>query len=258
MAYSEEGLVKIEEKYEELGATYNNLNNELMNFCQRLEKENAKEYLMQGVGRRLKILYRCIKNIFTIHPASRTNPLPQEKLTDLNINLHAFFINIAGVFDNLGWVFVHENELLGKTQDGKIPRNGVGLFCAATQDHLKPELRNYLTSGPIQAWYNDYSKIYRDSLAHRIPLYVPPALLNHEETKKYQEIERQIQELGISKESDGDTHDGLSDIQQKLGKASHIFAHSLRVQSKPVFFHAQVLADFATVKEVIEKFCENF
>lgn len=258
MSYSEEGLAEIDKKYEELNDTYSNLSFELMSFCQRLNKEKAKEYLMQGVGRRLKILYRCINNIFTIHPPLRTEHLSEDELSDLNINLHSFFINIAGVFDNLGWVFVHERELLGKAKDGKIPTGGVGLFSDKTQTHLNPELRNYLKSESIKTWYKGYSKNYRDSLAHRIPLYVPPVLLNEEEAKKYQEIEKQIQELDFGKQSDRDKYEEQLEVQQQLGKASHLFAHSMNEGSKPVYFHAQVLADFSTVKEVIEKFCKNF
>jgi hypothetical protein len=34
-----------------------------------------------------------------------------QDFSDLDINLHAFFVNISGILDNLGWVFVYENDL---------------------------------------------------------------------------------------------------------------------------------------------------
>lgn len=258
MAYSDKSLAEIDEKYRKLNYTYSNLLLGLMSFQQRLKNEKAKEYLMQGVGRRLKTLARCINNIFIVFPVSRVERLSKNELSDININLHAFFINIAGIFDNLGWVFVYENGLLGKTREGKITRNGVGLFCVETQNHLAPELRNYLTSDPIKSWYLDYSKNYRDSLAHRIPLYVPPSLLNEAEAKKYQGIEEQKNKLDFSKECDRDKNNELYQAQQKLGRVSHFFAHSLNEGCNPVYFHAQVLADFSTVEEVIEMFSKNF
>lgn len=257
MAYSEEALAEINDKYGKLEISHNQLLLKIMSFQQGLKNEKAKEYLMQGVGRRLKTLARCIKNIFTTFPAGRTEHLLREELTDININLHAFFINISGVFDNLGWVFVYENNLLGKADEGKIPRNGVGLFCENTQNHLSQELKDYLNTEVIKTWYTDYSKNYRDSLAHRIPLYVPPSLLDESEAKEFQDIEEQLQELDISKECDRDKYDELHDAQQDLGVASHFFSHSLSEGCRPAYFHAQVLADFATVEEAIEKFINH-
>ena len=258
MAYSDEALSEISTKHGELEFSHNELLLKLMTFQQGLSNEKAKEYLMQGVGRRLKTLSHCINNIFTIFPPNKTEHLSKDELADININLHAFFINISGVFDNLGWVFVYENDLLGKANEGKIPRNGVGLFCDSTQGHLSQDLNNYLNSEAIKTWYTDYSKNYRDSLAHRIPLYVPPSLLNKEDAKEFQNIEEQLQGLDFSKECDRGKYDELHDAQQKLGTASHFFSHSLTEGCNPAYFHAQVLADFATIEEAIEKFITHF
>lgn len=258
MAYSEEALQEISTKHGSLEVSYNELLLKLMTFQQRLSNEKAKEYLMQGVGRRLKTLHRCIDNVFTIFPVDRTEHLSSADISDVNINLHAFFINVSGVFDNLAWVFAHENNLLGKASEGKIPRNGIGLFCDSTQAHLSKDLNDYLNTEAIKSWYTDYSKNYRDSLAHRIPLYVPPSLLDKKEAEEFQNIEEQLQALDFSKEYDREKYDELRDSQQSLGTASHFFAHSLSEGCNPAYFHAQVLADFATVEEAIEKFIKHF
>jgi len=258
MVYSEIQIEEINDKYQEVNRTDDKLLLRFMTFQQKLKNEKAREYLIQGVGRRVKTLTRCINNIFTIFPVERSEHLSKEELIDLNINLHAFFINIAGIFDNLGWVFVYENDLFGKAKEGKIDRNGVGLFIKKTQENLNPELRGYLDSNPIKSWHEDYSKNYRDSLAHRIPLYVPPSLLDKAGEKEFQEIEEQLQALDFSKALDRDKYDELRDKQRNLGNVSHIFAHSINEGSRPVFFHAQILADYLTVEEVIETFCEKF
>ena len=165
----EKNLAEINKKYLKINHTYDNLLLRLMFFQQTLKKEKAHEYLMQGVGRRLKTLARCINNIFITFPPNQVEHLSKEALTDIDINLHAFFINVAGVFDNLAWVFVYENGLLGKSKEGRIPRNRVGLFYEETQKHLKTELRDYLNTDSMKSWYESYSKNYRDTLAHRIP-----------------------------------------------------------------------------------------
>lgn len=258
MAYSEEALQELEEKFQQLHLTKNNILLELYSFQEKLTADKAKEYLLQGVARRLKTLSRCIDNIFKRFPPAQTENLSSDDLADISINLHAFFINIAGVFDNLAWVFIFENNLLGRPRDGKVSRNGVGLFSSSTQEHLPKELNDYLTSEPIESWYIDYSKTYRDSLAHRIPLYVPPTLLNKEDEKSFRDIEEQKQNLDFSKETDRKKYDELNDSQKKIGQASHFFSDTLSEGCAPAYIHAQILADFVTVEEVISMFCETF
>lgn len=258
MTYPVEGLAKINESYGQINHTYDKLLLNLKLFQWILRNEKSHEYLMEGVARRLGTLTRCINNIFIISPPNQIEHLSKEALIDVNINLHAFFINISGLLDNLAWVFVHENDLLGESKNGKIPRIRVGLFNVATQKHLKHELRNYLNTESMMSWYENYSKIYRDTLAHRIPLYVPPSLLSEADLKQYRNIEEQIKTLGFSNISDINKRHELYDSQKNLGQASHVFAHSLNEGSRPVYFHAQLLSDYATVEEVIDKFCNNF
>ncbi len=56
MAYTEDNLKEINEKYAEINHIHNKLLRQLMSFQQRLKNEKAREYLKQGVGRRLKTL----------------------------------------------------------------------------------------------------------------------------------------------------------------------------------------------------------
>ncbi|MFH1769228.1 MAG: hypothetical protein ABH833_01000 [Parcubacteria group bacterium] len=258
MVYAQESLDEINGKYHELILLHRRLLLNLGTFQQKLNNEKAREYLMHGIARRLDILFQCIENIFTIFTPNRTEHLSKEELSNLGINLHAFFINIAGILDNLGWVFVYENNLFGRRQDGKIDRNGVGLFNDITQQHLNPKLREYLQSELMSTWYDDYTKKYRDSLAHRIPLYVPPSILNNEQSKEFSDIEAEIQGLDLSHEEDINKWGALLDKQRSLGVASHFFAHSMDEGCRPVYFHAQIIADYLTIDEVINIFCDDF
>jgi hypothetical protein len=77
MAYAEDSLKEINEKYSDINHIHKKLLLHLISFQQRLKNEKAREHLMQGVGRRLKTLTRCIDNIFTIFPADRVEHLLQ-------------------------------------------------------------------------------------------------------------------------------------------------------------------------------------
>jgi len=256
MAYSEENTRKIKEEYDGIDAIYNRLKFDIASFDSKLKNKKSHEYLLEGVSRRLGILARCIRNIFRIFPVEKKDLLSRDDLTDLAINLHAFVVNISGIIDNLGWVFVYENDLFGSPKEGKIDKNGVGLFNKKTQAHLGPDLNTYLKSDRMKTWYTEYSKNYRDALAHRIPLYVPPSALNKKEKEEYMLLEKQLWDYSSSETIS--QHDQIRKKQSQLGQPCRLIMHSFGEKSKFIFFHPQVIADFMTIEEIINKFCDNF
>ena len=256
MVYDEAGILKTREQYAEIKDSYKNLILDLSDLNIKLKSNKAQEYLMQGAGRRIVILSRCIDNVFKIFPLEKTDLLSKNELTDLAINLHAFFVNISGILDNLGWVFICENNLLGKPKEGKVSKHDVGLFNEKTQEHLGHRLKAYLTSSNVQDWYKNYSKIYRDALAHRVPLYVPPLALNNEEAEEYLSLEKSLRDFSIivnTKE-----HDRILEKQSKLGKPCYFFAHSYNEDGRPVLLHAQIIVDFITISDIVNSFCLYF
>ena len=258
MYYDTDSLKRVKEEYEDVAKKHNQLKSRLMHFQSKLMKSDSQVYLTQGVARRLGILVRCIDNIFRIYPVERTKKLLPDELTDLTINLHAFFVNTSGIFDNLGWVFVCEHNLSGKRKDGKLERKDIGLFNKKTQLHLTKNLREYLQSTDLQTWYANYSKNYRDALAHRIPLYVPPAILNENEGEKYKKLQDKLQTLGLYSPEGLKHYGDILDQQTQLGEISPFFAHLPTAGGTPVFFHAQVIVDYKTIEELVIKFCEAY
>jgi hypothetical protein len=110
----------------------------------------------------------------------------------------------------------------------------------------------------LRVWYSEYSKNYRDALAHRIPLYVPPSVLSGADREKYLELEAQLQTLDLTKYENFEIYEDIIEQQKQLGRASPFFAHSVGEEGRPMFLHAQVLADYATTEEVVQRFCEHF
>src|ERR1041385_4900440 len=96
-----------------------------------LTNARAREYLLNGVGRRLRILRRGINNVFRLFPPSALEPIATDDLDDALISLHAFVINLYGLLDNLAWAFVWRHGL-----ERVVPRRQVGMFAERTQRHL--------------------------------------------------------------------------------------------------------------------------
>jgi hypothetical protein len=102
----------------------------------------VREYLLHGVARRIGVIRRCIENIFILFPPTRIRPLRDDRLADVEISLHAFLINVHGIYDNWALVFVRHHNIEKLLAD----KRQVGLFLKSTQKYLPKELREYLES----------------------------------------------------------------------------------------------------------------
>lgn len=217
-----------------------------------LKNTSAKEYLFHGVARRLDVVERCVENIYLIFPLRRKKLLCRDELKDVDINLHAFFINIFGLLDNMAWVAVYETN-----ESRKINKNGIGLYKAETQEFLGDGFKEYLNTDTMKKWHNEYLKNYRDALSHRIPLYVPPKNLNPEQKEQEEGFDQKLRQA--IKSQNFNEMNVLQKEMDKIGDPAPFFMHSLsETDNKIVMLHAQVITDFGTVEEIVEKFCEMF
>jgi len=110
----------------------------------------------------------------------------------------------------------------------------------------------------LQAWYRNYSKNFRDALAHRIPIYVPPSVLSEKEAKRLDHLQAQIAKLDFNNLGDIEMGEGLLDQQAQLGRASPTFGHLPSEEGKSVYLHAQVIVDYLTIEEIVFAFCKIF
>ncbi|WP_166807752.1 hypothetical protein [Candidatus Chlorobium masyuteum] len=205
----------------------------------------AREYLLHGAERRVRLLRGCLSNVFKQFPPDATKPITSEALEEVQISLHAFVMNLYGFFENLAWAYVFRHDLVKVIGD----RRKIGMFLRSTQEHLPKVLSDYLTSTTIVAWHNDYLKNYRDSLAHRIPLYIPPSELTQDEAQRINALEKE--KFECLNKSQLDRFDEIRTEQASLGTASTVFLHSFEDEeaSKPVQLHPQMLCDAMTVAE---------
>lgn len=249
MFFSVQQVDQLNEEYQSIEGLYQQSLHSSLFFQQQLRNKDSHEFLVHGFLRRLEVLKRCIDNIFILCPLETSVLLEKDVLLDVAINLQTFVLNVFGCFDNLAWVFVKEKGI-------KINRGRVGFLKDVLDDsimsELSDELKNYLESERHDKW-RKYLKDFRDALAHRIPLYVPPQGLPPDSQRKYKEIEDEKNRALLAQ--DFKKYYELDSKQGALGVPLFVMKHSFSEDgSRPMVFHSQVIADFKTVCEFSEKF----
>jgi hypothetical protein len=212
--------------------------------CQPLTNQKAKQQMLHGVGRRLGTIRRSMMKMFELYPPEQTQPLPRETLADLQICLQAYVINLYGVFDNWAWAFVHRHDLL--IQVGG--RKGVSLFKRETRQFLPGALTDYIQSTVI-AWHDDYLKGYRDALAHRIPVYMPPAMWTSADKEEYERLEQE--KTNCIRNGEWERLDEVWAQQDVIGKACPTIMHEFSDDpaARAVYLHPQLVCDTGAVVE---------
>lgn len=240
--FDQENLKIIERSYSRIDGEYKDL---LLKYTMfNFSSKEAEEYATQGLMRRIRTLDRCISNIFEITPPENMKLLADESRIDLSINLQSFVLNVFGSLDNIAWIWIKEKSLdFSRMEIGLKPK------YRELRNTLSPEFQTYISN--FDDWFQ-YLENYRDSLAHRIPLYVPPFSLNQEEAKRHQELEKQI--MDSLKAHQFDEYETLKHEQESLGRFYPWMTHSYIEKASPVVFHAQVLADWATVIDIANTF----
>lgn len=253
MGYTYEQITSLESKYEEVHKGLKELMLETVLAGQESHNARVREHLVHGAGRRLDVLIRCLENIFRVFPLGTTKPLNRDMLHDLQINIHAYVINLYGISDNWAWSFVYRHDLLNAVGG----RKQVGLFHNRTNKYFSQPLRSYLTSQSMTDWHESYLKSFRDALAHRIPLYVPPAEFTEEEGRYYNRLENE--KIDLIKAMKWQRLDELYEEQEKIGRPSFCFHHSFEEEaSKSILFHPQLLCDGLTIIECGSLFMEHW
>jgi hypothetical protein len=251
MYYSDTALKMLADDYAAIDSKFNHL---LENYITlTVKNRRAIEFARQGVPRRLKVMVRCITNVFDDIPPERTELPSRDELSDATINVQSFVFNVFGAIDNLAWVWVHENGQ--KRADGTpIPDGHIGLGPKNTSVRatLSKEFQEYLAT--LDEWFDHLADL-RHALAHRIPLYIPPYVIEEKDQTAYKDLDNKMTEA--AQKHDFAEYDRLAGEQLKLGRFRPWVQHSFEEKAKPVVFHAQMLADFNTVDELAHRMLEE-
>ena len=149
-------------------------------FSQKFNGTEAEIQLKFGVGRRTKFIWLSLQRLISLIPLDRNEPLPNVDVDEVERDLNVIYINIRGTLDNLAWCLV---DLFGDEKTRDLPPIKVNLFDRSFLDRMSLcEVAEFVKD--FDEWNNNLSKL-RDPAAHRIPLTVPPAVLDEAAEKEY-------------------------------------------------------------------------
>jgi hypothetical protein len=143
------------------------------------------------------------------------------------------------------------NFLKGK----KITRHDIGFWEKESNKEFKKTLpdsfREYLAS---QYEWSTYLVNYRDALAHRIPLYIPPRAWSESDAALHRTLDK---EKGRAiRNHQWERVDELDDQMDQIGSFPGYTMHSFEENSKPMRFHVQAVCDLMTLVDMAERFAE--
>ena len=215
------------------------------------KQERAREYAQQGFSRRLAILVRSVDKVFELLPPENEVIPERDIVVDAAMAIQSFVVNAFGCLDNLAWIWVHERQV--KDTDGKdLDPKKIGLGTRVVRRSFTNEFRTFLDSR--QEWFENL-KAFRDTLAHRIPLYIPPYLVRDQDAEAYKQLE--IASLRALSRGDVNEFERLQVEQKKLGFFRPWMTHSIFEGSPQIVFHPQLLADYVTIDEYARTMLEE-
>lgn len=212
-----------------------------------LQSPRAREHADHGLGRRLAMLSHCVEAVFRVLPPDRDDIPQRDEVLAATASIQSFLMNAFGCCENVAWIWVNEKQPM---QPNGRPwrRNQVGILAgqADLRATFSAPFRAYLESR--DDWFG-HLKDFRDALAHRIPLYIPPFAVDPADADRYQDLEVRAQAALAA--GDLVTHEQLSRASRALARFSPVMVHALG-ETPPVVFHYQLLADASTIIEIGE------
>lgn len=226
-----------------------------------LKSTRAIEFVKAGICRRLKVIEHSATQIFDIFPPNKLDRLTADECTNVTIFFQAFAINVYGVFDNAAWVAVLE-------AGAKVKKERIGPYKDEARKHFPQPFLHYLDTPSVRVWFKEYGKPYRDSTAHTLPPYLPPAVVNEDDGKVLEELCEQQNQL-FQSPSNPDLQETLqrleenADLHQKMGNVgrnSILIANSSSPddENPPIILHQQIINDLLLMKELMDAFCASF
>lgn len=227
-------LDEIEDKFRELQDR----------ICLRTYKtDRGAEFAKHGLLRRLDTMVRAIDQVYDLLPPEQEEIPSTDKVVHASMAIQAFVMNAFGCLDNIAWVLVYEKAIEGKG-GARLTAQEVGLGKKYVQKKLSTEFMALLHKH--QAWLANLVS-FRDSLAHRIPLYIPPYTVPKLNVERYNELEKAKGEEPAK--SDPEEYEKVKVEQLKLCQFVPGMMHSIFEDSPQVEFHSQLLNDFVTIDE---------
>ena len=249
--FSEDALATLKKGQDDVQRQYRELQERF--FVRKYRTDRAREYALHGFCRRLDELARAVDLVFNLLPPELEDIPDKDNVVPATMLIQSFFLNVAGCLDNLAWIWVFETDLRAKDGKGIDPRSvGLGESYWYVRKSFTRPFRKYLSSR--RKWFRHIAE-FRDSAAHRIPLYIPPYIISESNTPKYNQLSQECVET--LKSGDHKKYDELRAEQKRLGKFLPWVTHSHTEKSPVAVVHYQLLQDYVTVDEFGRRMLEE-
>jgi hypothetical protein len=230
--------------FDDVHGRFNELRGKFL--ARHYKSARAGEFAYHGFCRRLDTMIHCIDKVFAELPPELDAIPSRDSVMDATTTIQAFVFNAFGCLDNLAWIWVEEKPVMGM-KGGPLDPKRVGLGKRSTEirTSFSPDFVAYLDKR--QSWVDNHLKCFCDALAHRIPLYIPPFIVDPKHIDEYNRLETESgAALG---RLDFEAYDKLQTQQKALGFYRPWMTHSASEKAPVAIFHRQMLQDYLTIDE---------
>ena len=239
--FTAERIAELNAGHEEVHRQFRELQGRF--FLRTYKSERGAEYAKHGFCRRLETLVRTIDQVYELLPPEQDEIPAREDVVDAAIAIQAFTMNAFGCLENIAWIWLYEKDV--RNGDGsELEPTDVGLGKKKLRKALTQQFRDYLDKK--KDWLGNLIE-FRDSLAHRIPLFIPPHVVPEANAAKYKEFEKAKWEEPAR--SDPQEYEKIKVEQLKLCQFMPGMTHSIFENAPEVEFHSQLLNDYVTIDE---------
>lgn len=200
---------------------------------QSLSMDQGYFNLVFGAARRTRMIWDALRQIIGMIPPNRKEQMNPEDVIASGRALNDVYIHALGTVDNYAWAISH---FFGNDALKRLRPVDVGLF-------RRDFCSNRFVSdfGEIAAefanWHSEIKR-RRDPVAHRIPLSVPPSVLNEEERDAYFASQKELSEA----HSDILSNIAQNSPQEEVDAAAQVHENIIQRMNKlgtfyPVIIH---------------------
>lgn len=246
--FSAQDVAELNKAKDDLHGKFNALKDKLV--ARTFNSDRGRAYAFEGLVRRLDTMIRAIDHVFNVLPPEQASIPETDDTVTATILIQSFIINVQGCLDNLAWIWVYETNQKDKW-GCDLERRAVGLGEGYwfLRKSFSKRFRKYLKSR--KKWFRHVSE-FRDSLAHRIPLYVVPFIVSGPNVPEYNRLQREAFAA-----PDYKTYLELKSQQKELGAYRPWMTHSPTEGAPVAVFHQQMLQDCLTIDECANKLFEE-
>jgi hypothetical protein len=201
---------------------------EAISISEKLTNERSRYYLKFGAARRMEMIWFAWRHITLTVPTTRIKPLNSDESRRLTQHMNTIYVNLSGALDNFAWTLMHEFAEGKLTQLKEIQ---VGLFSPCILQEIRlikiiSRLREHIN-------WDIEVKARRHPSVHRIPLRVPPQIVDSREAEIYSDLSiKTWQAIGRGNVEEAQR---LMSQQEEIGRFVPWFLHDPAEPPIPIY-----------------------